>query len=134
MPRDTEQLFIPAPVVIETDDVLRVLKEARQWLSDPAHWHKGGFAPNNNDNPQVAEATCAWGACSRAAGSDNFYDIGTDAENAAARLLSIQLGARPDDALAISDFNDLPDTTHDDVVALFDRAISARRAELAKEG
>jgi hypothetical protein len=30
-------------------------------------------------------------------------------------------------------FNDDPRTTHADVLALFDRAISARRAELAKE-
>lgn len=111
-PRLPVQAFAPA-----TDDVLRVLIEARELIEKPENWHKGSCFSDDK------ESMCAQGAIARvwlAARDDRGY-IGIwhflDRFVPAGRLASI--------------YNDHPTTTHADVLALFDRAIAARRAELA---
>lgn len=95
-----------------TDPVLKCLQDARQWLSDPAHWVKGHY--------NAGDASCAHGAVCR-------IGLSTDLTIKAWHLLdeACPLGT-PNPFTPI--FNDDPTTTHADVLALFDRAIAARRA------
>jgi hypothetical protein len=134
MPRDTEQLFIPAPVVIETDRLLKALQDARQWLSDPAHWTKRR-AWRDRTGMETISADCIGSTCALGAISYGMFRNTRDVD--------VPLYIQAVDALEASlqshggivpGFNDDPRTTHADILALFDRAISARRAELAKEG
>jgi hypothetical protein len=116
MPFDSSPAFVvPA---VETDEMLRVLIEARQWLAaDPKRWAKCAYASG---------AMCAGNAVNDAARRlgftlGSYYGDGWDA------LLKFVPAPFP----TVGDYNDHPDTTHADVLALFDRAIAARRGELS---
>jgi hypothetical protein len=122
MPRDQVEEFqelargFAAPQ--GTDPVLEALIKAREWLSEPTHWHQ---------DPDCYEdgrgATCAWGA------TQKFRERSQPCTDDC--LLDIQ--ARALGFGCAASFNDDPNTTHADVLALFDRAIAARAA-LSKAG
>lgn len=102
------------PETVVQDEVLRCLIEARKLIENERNWLKGTY--------WVGDQYCAHGALSVAANSAGFSWIG-------ARDFLRPFAAPHYNAMAL---NDAHSTTHADVLALFDRAISARRAELVK--
>lgn len=124
MPRDlvTFPEIEPAPL-LETDGVLQRLIEARQLLSDPARWAKGDYC--------VGDAFCALGAVGmrRWELRDGMWiRHHSDVAQATGLFLHNLLGHG---MAPLPTFNDDPTTTHADVLALFDRAIAKRRADIA---
>ena len=113
----------PHPARPATDEVL---VKAREWLSDPARWWRKDFTPVGCSRLQEAPATCAWGACMRAAGQREAHQSESPFSSGAVRLLAATLTGT-NNPLDVSDFNDDPSTTHADVLALFDRAIASRK-------
>lgn len=107
MPFDHVNFVLPA---VETDLALRVLTEARALIQLPENWCKVHFDNGNH-------AHCILGALDCAGHSWIGRTYLLDA-----------LPAGADRSVII--FNDNPATTHADVLALFDRAIAARRKEL----
>lgn len=136
MPRDTvleqEIALLPAmkpedPPVPASDDVLRVLEDGRRTLSRRRNWRKVGDFSFWRLLFQSADATCVFLTLRRV--SQPNAPI-----NEAARYLMRALPAPSANDMAWASlfrFNDAPSTTHADVLALFDRAIAARRAEIA---
>lgn len=114
------------------DATLDALVKAREWLEQPGHWTKRrawrdrtGMATSNT---ALVGSTCALGAV-----SFQLYQHGgivPGVYSDAAELLENACGA----GACVPDFNDRATTTHADVLALFDRAIAARRAALSKAG
>ena len=126
-----------------------VLIEARELISDPEHWTQGAFAEHQDyDDDEIyfdetepnAPDACRWCASGAIAKiEDTDSPLWQDLEPLAAELgwrLADQdnpyLGSQPDDEWAqdraidvIARFNDNPNTTHADVLALFDRAIAS---------
>ena len=116
-----------------------VLRAAKTKIADPARWTKGGGA-FTADGEQVrvtdyrAARWCALGAtdaCRTRNGAIDLYDcvvyLQRDDEVVAATRR-----VHPDwvgNGGLVSAFNDDPDTTHADVMALFDRAISRAEEE-----
>lgn len=107
-----------------------ILREARELISTPEAWCKGGNsfstpsavrrAPEGNGyRPAGTEPDavcwCPSGAINRAAGGHDAPGR-SDAERAFSRAAGVALPFR---------FNDLSTTTHADVLAAFDRAIAA---------
>lgn len=97
-------------------NTLEILKAARALLTPPEAWAKNDFAFDSSGNllapsNKYAVSWCATGACIRAGGKL--------AAIAAARELSRQLGGRE-----VFDFNDRDETTHADVLQLFDDTIA----------
>ncbi len=114
-PFDAAEFEFASPQVEKpVDPVLRNLAVSREWLSDPAHWCKNQFGDMN------IGPTCAWGAVLKFSALQRPSDpVATQSFNLLTRLTG-----------HLPNFNDAPGTTHADVLSLFDRAISARRAEL----
>ncbi len=102
------------------DPVLDTLVKAREWLSDPAHWCQGHLILDANGidcgMTEAPAASCAWGAINLAKGCTS----GSSSEEYA--LLESLCGHE-----RLQYFNDADATTHADVLALYDRAITARR-------
>jgi hypothetical protein len=109
MPFDQENFPLPA---VETDEVLRVLTEARWWLNDPEHWCKHSADRDGR--------TCALGAVQK-------FNSGMWGDPK--KYLEEQVPSMPH--ACVINFNDWDATNHADVLALFDRAIAARRAAVA---
>lgn len=101
---------------------LEQLRRAREHLSRPEQWFQGA-ASSRADNPMQGALDgfpcCAVGALRWAMGA-----VASDGE---ARKLLVQ--ALPGELASVVSFNDDPDTTHADILALFDRAIAAAEAE-----
>jgi hypothetical protein len=129
MPFDQVNFVLPAA---ETDAVLAKLVVTRAWLSDPTRWSKGHLFCDEQGNraefrfdvcegavPSSMRSACAWGALIVNGGHD-------DAKEGALDLLT-RLSGR----LCVGLYNDHPDTTHADILALYDRAIAARRGDLS---
>jgi hypothetical protein len=103
---------------------LEVLRAARSHISDKGHWLKADF--------QDGDRLCLVAALSVAAGSRNFC-IPNPVEQRLARILAAQL---PPTAPLLTRirvypvrrrlmfFNDDAQTLHEDVLAVFDRAIN----------
>lgn len=92
---------------------LDVLTRARALIEDPRDWCHG--APVSS----VEAPYCAMTACY--AGSREQY-----APAYAAAVLRLSAGIKNSSRrMAVADFNDHPDTTHADVLALYDRAIAS---------
>ena len=126
MPFDQEgYLASPRVEPTVTDDVLRVLIEARAFIADPRR-----FWQSNRGRACARDAACASLALNRVCRDDRIVDAADDA-------LLRQLGARrrsgePKAGLhVLYHFNDTH--THADVLALYDRAIAARASELAQQ-
>lgn len=101
-----------APSPAASDDVLRVLKAARKLIELPEDWCKSAYG-------FYSSPSCINGALARAAHYVDWCDVRD--------LLAAHL---PKGQKYTHAFNDDPRTTHADVLALFDRAISSRLAEI----
>jgi len=104
---------------------VKILRDARALIEDPARWTTGRYARDQDDYAVPTDSSdackfCAIGAISRVA------DLSPrEAEDALEMVLRRQLAK---DAW-ISQFNDA--NPHAEVLALFDRAIAAEEAALA---
>ena len=105
-------------------DRLKILKAARAKITKPERWTKGEIARNaagKEVSPRSKEAVCwcALGALQAAAGKKcSFIEIDD---------LAYELTPR---WTWIAKVNDHKDTTHADILALFDRAIAAEKAKV----
>lgn len=101
-------------------NTLEVLRKARELISDPARWTQGEIARDTDGvtvhaDHRLAVCWCAIGAVKHAAqhmGVHDVYKVFDALDQTAPGGLVVQ-------------FNDDPATTHDDVLAMFDRAIAA---------
>ena len=95
---------------------------AKALIDTPEKWQKGDYG-------SVEDCMCALGACRAAIyGTTEFLPRGDwrGDENGLAEALRAALPERWSQSFSgVSDFNDAPETTHADVMALFDRAIAA---------
>ena len=101
-----------------SDEAIRILKDARSLLEDPDKWCKGSFANNESGYPcpainSEAVTWCAQGAVYAVSKTDTW-----DQRQAALRMLQIATGT------FLTRWNDYDDTTHENVLALFDNAIN----------
>ncbi|TAJ89699.1 hypothetical protein [Reyranella sp.] len=134
MPRDTveeleltsfrsiEGRVLPEAKPVETDSVLRLLVMARAIIADERDWSPCGAV---SEGPDGRVQRCTVMACDAA-----YKAMATHSEvmHAALHWLRAYLPPEPEAADIIA-FNDDANTTHADVLALFDRAI-ARRSEI----
>lgn len=102
-------------------NVKQKLIEARALIADPANWTQRRYARNKRGHPvdydsQRAVSFCAAGACFKVADILNVFG----GETGMIGSLNRQL---PADFTELTIFND--NSTHDEVLALFDRAIEA---------
>lgn len=103
---------------VPTDPVLKCLEDARQWLSEPGHWcHNDGGSAGENERGGL----CAVRSVGRFSGGRLWLT-----EQARDALTA----AMPAGHFNVAGYNDNPTTTHADILALFDSAIAARKAEL----
>ena len=93
---------------------------AKALIDTPEKWRKGDYGSVNT-------CMCALGACRAAIYGTTEYNHRADwhgDDTAAAHALNAALPVSGS-MFGVSDFNDAPETTHADVMALFDRAIAA---------
>lgn len=120
-------------------ETLEVLEKARALITPPEAWTTKSFA---REKPSIAcpegmgvqasapEAVCwcAIGACRKAAGVKKLFDENYAASDRAVQALGKVLrpeGWKGSYFEAVHSYND--EHSHDDVLALFDRAIAAER-------
>lgn len=111
-------------------NTVELLKAARAKIEKPENWTQGAFAKNaeghntflGHDDYVNVTCWCAWGAVEEAAGSGVRYS------GDAMQALHCAL---PEGTEWVPDFND--SHTHEEVLALFDRAIASEEAKTAKE-
>ncbi len=94
-----------------SDSILVTLIAARSRIESPEKWCKGSY--------EIGEARCIWGATQEVCGT--YWNPADEY----LQPFALELGHAGSASL-----NDHPETTHADVLALFDRAIAARKAEL----
>lgn len=105
---------------------LEMLHQAKQKISKPENWCKGNSAVNAAGAPVPVKyrEACRWCSVgsvgSIRASSDGYWDAVAILD----RATSYQTDGFYRD---IIDLNDHPDTTHDDVVEVFDRAMLLAR-------
>ncbi len=117
---------------MSTTEVHDVLLAARALIAEPEHWCKGVEARDERGvevaptDPDAYE-WCVIGALDAANGvvpnvTWDGWDRYCDAFSVLADLAQTRFQS-------LSDFNDAPSTTHTDILALFDKAIEAMRAD-----
>lgn len=107
-----DQLDFQIETKPEVDEVGRLILAARELLSDPAKWFKGNYICKQTG------AMCILGALGWR--DDINFDYPSKVAKAAAdRIADL-------DGIYIPEFNDDPDTTHEQVLALLDRAAYAK--------
>jgi len=117
-------------------NIQSLLRAARATIEKPEKWCQGEYARNalgQLDQPDndTACSFCAEGAVLRAYSLENQKSAGAVdiLHSAEARgFLRMALRERTELADSLSVFNDLPTTTHADIIALFDRAIELAEA------
>lgn len=96
---------------------------AKALIDTPEKWGRG-------DYENEAGCLCAYGAIMKAKyGFVLEYDDGPFSEDHALMHALPPLSGVKFDLADVSAFNDHPDTTHADIMALFDRAIAAEEAK-----
>ncbi len=111
-------------------EVLGVLKNARKLLIPKENWAQGGFAKNNTENVQPrsdnATSWCMIGALRKTI--DNDYDP------IYCKCLTVLSQSLPKsyNGLSVMGFNDRPQTTHRQILNLFNRAIKKIEKTLEK--
>ncbi len=104
------------------DPILGWLRQARANISDPTRWIKGRAFSYDADNN--TSGMCALGAIG--------CIVNVDYDAVGSCLLRVLPCPQSIPRIShVAGFNNAPATTHADVLALFDRAIAARRKELA---
>lgn len=107
---------------------IKILKQARELLTKPNGWIKGIMAKNREGyivHPfsPIAVSFCALGACRRALFN---LSVDTDCFNASLSSTKDLLGIED---LKVANLNDSPDTTLEDVLALYDNRIKELETE-----
>lgn len=102
--------------------VVEVLTCARELIADPKHWTKDTLARNSaglvvDVNSPDACQYCSMGAIIKCAPSTDMRGVDYTAMDALSRVVVVPVPA----------FNDRDATTHDDVLAAFDKAIAAEK-------
>lgn len=97
---------------------LEVLRAARAYVAQPGHW----MHPTNTEWTRGVRRACVSNACTWAQSDEDRH---LDAQ----RLLIRLLGAERGHLRAVFDWNDAPERTLDDVLALFDEAIAIEEAK-----
>jgi hypothetical protein len=115
-----------ADLVVERS-VVDVLRAARERISDPEHWTRSAFAKSPSGRPispwsDGAVCWCARGSVYRECGSVSNAGLVE-----VFLMRATEEAKPPDDAEPIAWLND--NGTHDDVLALYDRAIELAEAE-----
>lgn len=100
-----------------------ILKKAREILSDSRRWCKHESAVRENGarvDPLSLDACrwCATGALCKASGTYGSLEL----------MDSIEL-LEAECCVQVVDFNDLPSTTHEDILRVFDQAILSAEGE-----
>ena len=111
------------------NEVLSVLKGARELLSDPERWTRGAFARDRKGGPVTPfnPRACQW--CVTGA-INATSSIGCACANRGAALaLWKTLVERGDHTRLVAQFNDDPCTAHADVLALLDATIERLEGE-----
>jgi len=103
------------------NDVVATLTAARELLSDPVRWTKGRMARDAAGERAYSRSPEA--VCWCAAGALNKVSSAWGVQEAQGILFASVSGK------GIAAFNDDPTTTHADILAAFDRAIAAAKAE-----
>jgi len=100
-----------------------ILRKAKDHISDPAMWFQGNYTASLDDDwgrlPRKDEPCCGLGALAYSARGWAILENEKFLLNAARRR-----GFH-----AFYDFNDHPNTTHADVMAVFDEAIAIAEGE-----
>lgn len=123
MPFDQVGFEVETPVVVDSvwlDKVLLMLQIGRDRIKSPELWCKNKLF--------LGDARCAVGAIygSSASGTfDGTFDLDVIREGYAVLRSMLPAGVE------VPEFNNLPSTTQADILALFDCAIAARKAEIA---
>jgi hypothetical protein len=101
-----------------------ILRAARERIATPERWNQGWFAADaaGREVSSVSPIACSW--CALGA----VYATSGGARGADVEALLIAALPAECSAGDVGYFNDLPATTHADVLALFDRAIAAAEA------
>lgn len=88
--------------------LVRLLEKAEDLIFDPANWMKGGNDPSDRK-------WCAVGALHHVAAFEDVMKI---------RIIEAEMFyLLPDDFDNVVEFNDHPDTTHEDILSLYDETI-----------
>ena len=119
-------------------DTLKILTKARALLALPEHWCQGAIETTRQTTCGIIRAYCAAGAVRRVAGAVGWSNnhpalvaLAAVAPLDEERCHAI-LGTHGIDAIwTVVGFNDWCRTDHAAVLAWFDRAIEAERAQLA---
>lgn len=113
----------------------QILRKARKLIADPEHWTQGSYAREAQNGASTTIASdrarcfCSIGALERAAFDTSGYRLLWNPRQvgsyraARACLFDALADIAPSFPVVVS-FNDDLDTTHADVLALFDRAIA----------
>jgi len=96
-----------------------ILKKARELISDPDRWTKGEmartmFGASVSANDSKATCWCVMGAIHHETKDDPFL------AGSVYQMVRAQLQGR-----SVSEFNDDPNTTHEAVMTLLDKAIAS---------
>ena len=107
---------------IKYNTVEEALIAAKAMIADPKHWHQGAFAPGPLPEHELHEdyCMCAWGTLEWLARYGYNIEDQTRVEADAALIAAL-----PKPYVWVPDYNDKSETTHEDIMALFDRAIEA---------
>ena len=108
---------------------LEALCGARELLSDPKKWTKGGYAlsaagENCDVLSDAAACWCLTGALARTTG--NHMESGSPGSLGGYGILAEAIG-KPE-RLVVSSWNDEPGRSHTEVLALLDKAIELARS------
>ena len=120
----------------EDKSVAQVLREAKAKIAERGAWTKGRYGSTRDDSwaaPTGYTATC-WCALGAliAVGEDVSKRSDTRAEGFLRRAIPAEyLAAICETRRTVSAYNDLPSTTHADIMALYDRAIALAESEAA---
>ena len=99
-------------------DTLTILTAARNMITDPAMWYKGGWTESGKwDDGGPCCATCALRRAAFDANKSRCKAIG-------------HIKKFTPNQISLAAFNDRPSTTHADVMAVFDRAIAALEVKI----
>ena len=108
--------------------VRRLLMDAKALIARPENWCKGVLARSVNNRhtdvfSQKAFRFCGMGAVWRAAGS-------FESPSYAAEAIKCLADGFDQDRYVLGAFNDAPETTHRDIMRLFNRAIKRAKEQL----
>ena len=100
---------------------IEIITDTKQLLSDPERWTKGAYARYGRDGKQIwpkeelAKCFCLGGAVIKLTSNASECNAITD-------VLNIQI-RRGKKYYTLPQFNDAPETTHEDIIGLLDKAL-----------